>query len=254
MPFGPEAGRPNVDGRVPRSAGEGAPVDPNSFWDEGSGAIQDVVEAAPPGDAQEFFGGMSTVQPSTGGHASSRRWRLGELRQWPLRRRSIAGIVGATALGVACVGVVGLVAADRARLEPSNVSQGVGRVARQSGEHASAPSTDSIDARMIEWPRLRRSVSVSHRGRSTHSTRHPPSPVVPSNSAQGEPVSYHEAPPVNQVATPSAESASALPAAPSPPQRFPATTASASDRSGASASRPAHPSPTGVLTCISNCG
>lgn len=254
MPFGPGTGRPNVDGGVPRSAGEGAPVDPNSFWDEGSGAIQDVVEAAPPGDAQEFFGATSTVRPSSAGHASSRRWRFGELGQWPLRRRSIAGIVGATALGVACLGVAGLVAADRARLEPSTVAHGVGRVAGQSGEYASAPNTDSIDARMVERARLRRSVSVLPSGRSTRATRHSASPVVPSNSAQGEPVSYHEAPPVNQVATRSGESAAALPGAPSSPQRSSATTARASDRSGSSASRPAHPSPTGVLTCISNCG
>lgn len=244
VPFGPQVSDVESPERLPRSPTRvegGAAVDPNSFWDEGSSSLQGVVDAAP--EDTEGFGGAT----SAAGHAARWAWRPAGF--YALRPGSglIAGIVAAAAVAVACVGALGLLAGHR----------DVGRAAGRSGEYASVASNDSIDARMVERPRLWRSASESHPRRSTRKTHRSFSPVVSSNSAQGEPVSYHAAALVNQVAASSGESASydTQPAAPSPPQRSSATSASASDRSNSSsAPQPAHPSPTGALTCISNCG
>lgn len=233
VPFGPgvsdgESGSAEPP-RSPSPVQGGAAVDPNSFWDEASSSIQDVVDAPHGDDSDE----VETVRPST------------------RRGRFIAGTIAATALAVACVGALGLVAPDR-----GSIVHSVDHAAAGSGEYASAPNMDSIDARMVERPHLRSLVSVRHPGRSAQATHHSLSLVVPTTAAPSEAVSYQEAPAVNQVATTPGESVSthAPPAAPTPPEKSSATTASASDRSTSSASQPAHPSQTGALTCISNCG
>lgn len=259
VPFGPRVADGESRRREPPSPARveaGAGMDPNSFWDEASSSIQGVVDANRDGDTQELVGAMSTGQPSTAGNRASWGRRPAELREWLLRPRFMAGIVAATALAFACAGALGLVEAHRASKKSSSVSHGVGRAAQQSGEYASVASTGSLDARMVERPHVRRSVSVSHPERSARKTHRSVSPVVPSSYPQGEPVSYHKASPANQVATRSGGSASYQTAAtaPSPPQGSSAATASASDRSNSSAPQPPHPSPTGALTCISNCG
>jgi hypothetical protein len=244
VPFGTQVADGESRAREPLSPTRVEAVDPNSFWDEGSGAIQDVVEAAPHHDRQEVVGATRTA-----GNAASWRRRRAELRKWLRRPRFVAGLVAAAALAFAGMGALGLFAAHQ-------VSRGIGGAVGHPGEYASVASTDSIDARMVERPHVRRSLSVSHPARSTRVTHHSVSPVVVSNSTQGEPVSYNETPSVNRKTTSSGESSSyqPQPTAPRPPQRSSATAATASDSSGSSAPQPARPAPTGALTCLSNCG
>lgn len=253
MPFGPRVSDGEPRGSEQRSATRveaGAPVDPNSFWDEASSSIQGVVDAPPQAEVEKAR--------ATGGGAS-RGPRPSDVREHILRPWFIGGAVAAAVLVFACVKAVGLVTARGPIGKSSDVSHRVASTGGRSTEYASTPSWATIGARVVAGLRFRESVSAAHQARyATGASRRSVSRARPHTSAtRAVSVSYQQTAPVNDAGTASGEAASYQPPPPatsSPPQTS-ATSASTSGGSGSdSGSGPSRGSPTGVLTCISNCG
>lgn len=240
----PSAAEPE-DGSVEGASRRDWPAfEAGDFWDSG--------------DTQEFVGATSAAQPPPAGRVA-RPWRPADLRAHVLRPRFVGAAVAATALAVACVEAVGLVTARSPIRKSPAVSHRLASTGGRSDEYASTPSSASFEARVIASLHLRHSVSAAPQARrATRATHRGLGRARPGSSAtRVVPVTYQQAPPVNSTGPISGEAGSYQPSSSgsnSAPQTS-ATTANASGGSGSGAgSGPARPSPTGVLTCISNCG
>jgi hypothetical protein len=221
-----------------------AAFEAGDFWDSG--------------ETQEFVGAASTAHAAAA-NADRRRRRCG-FGERILRPRFVGGALAATILALACVGAVGLVTASNPIRKPEAVSHRLASTVGRSNEYRSTRSSASFEARAAASLDLRHAASAAHHAPHVrvriHRSATRAHPII--SPTRTVAVSYQQAPPVNNAGTTSGEPASSYQppsSASSSPPPTTATSASASGVSGSgSGSGPARPSPTGVLTCISNCG
>jgi hypothetical protein len=162
---------------------------------------------------------------------------------------AICGAAGATLAAAVALGSSQLLGPPRPSLRAA---------ARHIASHAPDSAVRHTDTQVAAIRQLHRSLVQLHRAAGATKTRKQSRILIHHTvrHAPAESVVYKAAP-ANQPAA-SAESVSyqaPTTTAESPPQQSQsATTASAGGSQASSASAPAAPSPTGALTCISNCG
>jgi hypothetical protein len=235
----PGAQEASSDRPEPRSA-----FDAGDFWDSG--------------DTQEFVGATSTADGAA--PDARRRPRPHSFGERILRPRVVGGAVAAAVLAGICVEAVGLGTGGNPIRKPEAVSRHLASTGGGSSEYGSTRSSASFEARVAASLDLRHAASAVHHAAHvrirTHRSATRARPII--SPTRTVAVSYQQAPPVNNAGTTSGEPASSYQSPSSASSSLPPTTATSASASGVSGSGsgsgPARPSPTGVLTCISNCG
>jgi hypothetical protein len=213
-----------------------AAFEAGDFWDSGH--------------TQEFVGATSTAHAEAPGAG---RRRSPDFRERILRPRFVSGAIAATALALACAEALGLVTTSSPIRKSSAVSHRLVSTGGRSDDYASTASSASFEARVVASLHLHHSASAAHQARRATRVTHRGVARARSSATRVVPVTYQQAPPVNNTGPTSGEPTSYQPPSPAS-SSAPQTSATTAIASGGSGSGPARPSPTGALTCISNCG
>lgn len=159
VPFGPRATEADENAGIGSHATVAAPLDPNSFWDESSSSIQDVVEAPARVEGVCEVVGDGAVR----GHTTVSRPPVFPARAYEIARTAVgvreaaAGIVIAAVIGLS---VVGWLAGQPSHRPARSVVPAV------SGEQASQPMRwlESSDSHRTPARSIPKTTHKSHPG------------------------------------------------------------------------------------------